>query len=246
MPLSGVRVFQRITSLPGPMRIPANLLCRRPGPDDFRFISPSRGINSRKQEYYIKTPLCMYSPSAPFFVVNPPRVFRNLLGIDGDCPRDFPMRFIEEWGRGLKRVNEVLGEYGIKKVAVDDAGFAVRMNVYRNNATDDEVVNLKNTPEKHMGEVVREAVSGPVKGPVGGPVSGPVKGPVNGPVKGPVTGPGRLFVIIKQNPGLRKTALAELSGLTARTVKRYVETVLAKRIESRGTPKTGGYYCKED
>jgi hypothetical protein len=41
MPLSGVRVFQRITSLPGPMRIPANLLCRRPGPDDFRFISPS-------------------------------------------------------------------------------------------------------------------------------------------------------------------------------------------------------------
>jgi hypothetical protein len=49
MPLSGVRVFQRITSLPGPMRIPANLLCRRPGPDDFRFISPSRGINSRKQ-----------------------------------------------------------------------------------------------------------------------------------------------------------------------------------------------------
>ena len=33
-------------------------------------------------------------------------------------------------------------DIGIKKVAVDDAGFAVRMNVYRNNATDDEVVNL--------------------------------------------------------------------------------------------------------
>lgn len=68
---------------------------------------------------------------------------------------------------------------------------------------------------------------------------------VNGPVKGPVNGPERLFVIIKLNPGLRKTALAELSGLSARTVKRYVETVLAKRIEFRGAPKTGGYYCKE-
>ena len=39
----------------------------------------------------------------------------------------------------------------------------------------------------------------------------------NGPVKGPVNGPERLFVIIKLNPGLRKTALAELSGLSART-----------------------------
>ena len=68
---------------------------------------------------------------------------------------------------------------------------------------------------------------------------------VNGPVKGPVNGPERLFVIIKLNPGLRKTALAELSGLSAMTVKRYVETVLAKRIEFRGAPKTGGYYCKE-
>ncbi len=68
---------------------------------------------------------------------------------------------------------------------------------------------------------------------------------VNGPVKGPVNGPERLFVIIKLNPGLRKTALAELSGISARTVKRYVETFLTKRIEFRGAPKTGGYYCKE-
>lgn len=68
---------------------------------------------------------------------------------------------------------------------------------------------------------------------------------VKGPVNGPVNGPERLFVIIKQNPGLRKTALAELSGISARTIKRYVETFLAKRIEFRGAPKTGGYYCKE-
>jgi len=39
------------------------------------------------------------------------------------------MRLMEEWGSGLKRVNEVLGEYGNKKVAIEDVGFAVRMNV---------------------------------------------------------------------------------------------------------------------
>ena len=69
-------------------------------------------------------------------------------------------------------------------------------------------------------------------------------GPVKGPVKGPVTGPERLLGIIKQNPGLRKAALADLSGLSMRTVKRYVETVLVKHVEFRGAPKTGGYYCK--
>ena len=67
---------------------------------------------------------------------------------------------------------------------------------------------------------------------------------VNGPVKGPVTGADRLLGIIRQNPGLRKAALADLSGLSMRTVKRYVETVLVKHVEFRGAPKTGGYYCK--
>ncbi len=43
------------------------------------------------------------------------------------------MRFIEEWGSGLKRVNDVLEEYGLGKVAVEDTGFAVRMNVFRSN-----------------------------------------------------------------------------------------------------------------
>lgn len=37
---------------------------------------------------------------------------------------------------GLKRVNEVLKEYGIGKVAVEDDGFAVRMNICSSRATD--------------------------------------------------------------------------------------------------------------
>ena len=45
MPLSGVRLFQRITSLPGPARGPANLDCRRSGPDDFRLMAPPAGAS---------------------------------------------------------------------------------------------------------------------------------------------------------------------------------------------------------
>ena len=41
------------------------------------------------------------------------------------------MRFIEEWGSGLQRVNKVFAEYGLKPISLDDAGIAVQMNVYR-------------------------------------------------------------------------------------------------------------------
>ena len=42
------------------------------------------------------------------------------------------MRYIEEWGSGLRRVNRVLAEYGIRPVVLDEAAFATQMNVYRN------------------------------------------------------------------------------------------------------------------
>ena len=107
-----------------------------------------------------------------------------------------------------------------------------------------EYTDWGNAVKVTVRRVQKKLDAGPEKPDIGDGVDS-VNGPVNGAVKGPVNGPERLFVIIKQNPGLRKTALAELSGLSARTVKRYVETVLAKRIEFRGAPKTGGYYCKE-
>ncbi|MBR5077412.1 MAG: hypothetical protein IKX30_01595, partial [Victivallales bacterium] len=50
-------------------------------------------------------------------------------------------------------------------------------------------------------------------------------------VNGPVNGPERLLDIIKANPGLRKAALASLSGLTIRKVKQYIENALADCIE---------------
>ena len=48
------------------------------------------------------------------------------------------MRYIEEWGSGLRRVNRVLAEYGIRPVAIDEAAFATQMNVYRIGAPDYE------------------------------------------------------------------------------------------------------------
>lgn len=66
-------------------------------------------------------------------------------------------------GSGLKRVNDVLGEYGIRKVEVDDAGFAVRMNVYRKRSLVDEVVNAENAAKKPSDEVVNEVVNEVVK-----------------------------------------------------------------------------------
>ena len=65
-----------------------------------------------------------------------------------------------------------------------------------------------------------------------------------GPVNVGFTGPGELLRLIKSNPGLRKNALSRLSGLTERTVKRYLSRLTGK-VEFRGAPKTGGYYVKE-
>ena len=128
------------------------------------------------------------------------------------------MRFIEEWGSGLKRVNDVLVEYGIRKVAVEDAGFAVRMNVYR-EATADEVVKRENASQMSQDEVVNEAVSEVVK---------------------------QIFEGIRHNPGIRKPKLLTIVKTSRATAERAIAYLQGlQKIEFRGAPKTGGYYCKE-
>ena len=133
------------------------------------------------------------------------------------------MRFIEEWGSGLKRVNEVLGEYGVKKISVDDAGFAVRMNVYRSNATGSEVVKPKHATENPTGEVVNEVVNEAV----------------NEVVK-------QIYEGIRHNPGIRKPKLLTIVRTSRATAERAIAQLQGlHKIEFRGAPKTGGYYCKE-
>ena len=146
------------------------------------------------------------------------------------------MRFIEEWGSGLKRVNEVLGEYGVKKISVDDAGFAVRMNVYRSNATGSEVVKPKHATENPTGEVVNEAVNVALnvalkKGDVA----------LN---KYDVSLNGKLVALVKAKPGINRKQLAEKLMVTTRTIDRLLVSV-GSVVVRRGSKKTGGYYFKK-
>ena len=41
---------------------------------------------------------------------------------------------MEECGSGLHRVNEIFAEYGLRDISSEDAGFAVKMNVYKSKA----------------------------------------------------------------------------------------------------------------
>ena len=51
---------------------------------------------------------------------------------------------------------------------------------------------------------------------------------------------------IRQHPGLRANAIALAMSFPKRTLERYLRQLKdASRIEFRGAPKTGGYYCKD-
>ena len=71
------------------------------------------------------------------------------------------------------------------------------------------------------------------------PVSVPVNVPVNVSVKTSLAE--QIYILVNEHPGLNRVSLAEMIGVDVRTVGRQV-SALRGRIESRGAPKTGGYY----
>ena len=128
------------------------------------------------------------------------------------------MRFIEEWGSGLRRVNKVFADYGLRDISLEDAGFAVKMNVYRSVAgktvasSYNEPVNPDSTGKKQKNE------------------------PVNA-----------VYRAIRVNPGINMPAIMAIVGKSRATIKRsIVELKEQGKIEFRGAPKTGGYYCKDE
>lgn len=135
------------------------------------------------------------------------------------------MRFIEEWGSGLRRVNDVLKEYGIRDLGFEDVGFAVKMNVGRNRNVANEVVNPECTVKKHSDEVVNEAVSEVVNDGVNTTVR-------------------EVYDGIRLNPGIRKPYLLKIVKASRATIERALAKLRdARKVEFRGAPKTGGYYC---
>lgn len=135
------------------------------------------------------------------------------------------MRFIEEWGSGLRRANDVLKEYGIREFGFEDVGFAVKMNVGRNRNAENEVVNPKYGVEKCSGEGVSEVVNEVISDGVNETVR-------------------EVYDGIRLNPGIRKPQLLGIVGVSRATIERAVAKLRElHRIEFRGAPKTGGYYC---
>ena len=64
----------------------------------------------------------------------------------------------------------------------------------------------------------------------------PVNDPVNDPVK-------KVYLIVCENPGINAPSMAAIIGKSLPTVKRAISKLKAlRKIEFRGTPKTGGYY----
>ena len=137
------------------------------------------------------------------------------------------MRFIEEWGSGLKRVNDVLGEYGIPKFSIEDVGFAVRMNVFR-----------AKTPAK-------EADDGALNVALNANDGVPEQNDVALNVASNVALNRKLVALVKANPGINRMQLSEKLSVTTRTIDRVLVS-LGDAVVRRGSKKTGGYYCKDE
>ena len=141
------------------------------------------------------------------------------------------MRFIEEWGSGLKRVNDILVEYGIHKVAVEDVGFAVRMNVCRAAAMEGS---------KDSGALSKG--TGALKGALSEDV-----GALNGALKNNVgTLEEKVLAVIADQSGINRKGIIEQISVAPRSLDRVIASMIEKgKIKRLGGKKTGGYYCTE-
>lgn len=166
------------------------------------------------------------------------------------------MRYIEEWGSGLRRVNQGLAEYGIQPVKLEDAGIATRMTVWRNKPLNDdrrEAVNATlsnnregvNTPSAYREGVFapsasdREGVKALKKKTVcarrfsNGRFSGVVDKLV------PV-----VYKKVRLTPGVRMTDLMTTTEVSRATIERALAKLQREgKVEFRGAPKNGGYYA---
>ncbi|MBP5639726.1 MAG: winged helix-turn-helix domain-containing protein [Victivallales bacterium] len=56
-----------------------------------------------------------------------------------------------------------------------------------------------------------------------------------------------VYNVILGNPGIRTPAITAKTGKSIATVERAVSELKKQgKIEFRGAPKTGGYYCKDE
>ena len=126
------------------------------------------------------------------------------------------MRYIEEWGSGLRRVNRVLAEYGIRSVAIDEAAFATQMNVYRITAPGHEGNEGNHDPNE------------PNRAPNGTNVG------TNGTNVG-ANGTNQIVECLRETPSISLDELAKRIGVSRRTVVRMVDRLKKQgRIRRKG------------
>lgn len=92
------------------------------------------------------------------------------------------------------------------------------MNYHKKTVPSGEAVNPKCVTEKSNGEAVNEVVNEVVN---------------------------QIYLAIKSNPGVRKPQLLKIVTTSRATAERSIAQLRhLNKVEFRGAPKTGGYYCK--
>ena len=153
--------------------------------------------------------------------------------------------------------NETFAEYGVRPVELEDAGLSTRMTVWRNKkaeAGSREVVNTPsassregvNTPSAHREGVFttsannHEGVNALKKKTVcaGRCSNGQFSGVVDKLV--PV-----VYKKVRSTPGARMSDLMTVAEASRATIERVLARLQREgKVEFRGAPKNGGYYCK--
>ena len=84
-----------------------------------------------------------------------------------------------------------------------------------------------------------DALNGALK--VGDPLNDPLNNPLNAPLNGML--PERIILYVSANPGANRKVLVAKLEVSPRNLDRAISALVAqKRIERRGSKKTGGYY----
>lgn len=92
------------------------------------------------------------------------------------------------------------------------------MNYHKKTVPSGESVNPKCVTEKSNGEAVNEVVNEVVN---------------------------QIYLAIKSNPSVRKPQLLKIVTTSRATAERSIAQLRhLNKVEFRGAPKTGGYYCK--
>ena len=94
-------------------------------------------------------------------------------------------------------------------------------------------------------KIASEIGNSSVKVKENGGVNGGINGGINGEVNALSDSLKRLYILVRDHPGINSNGIAELLKVSPRTAEKQLSNLRKKNlIEHRGSLKTGGYYTK--